>query len=334
MFARAVDNNEHVENALQNVVLFKNNCEIGEGIEIAKKYGIQKYPTYIMVNADGEVSSAWLGYDGPQKWAAVCEASKDDRRTLDQKGSAFEAEPTIELSRALAKAASAKSDFPTAVKYYRTARELDPTGASGYTREILISMSHGSRNGDFTFEEVAVEVDRMINAPDTSAGQKLGLAQMAYSVAEKLAKPDAAIPYLTIAMAATKGIEELAPGRLELSIKYALSAEKDHEKAVRLKRKSMGEDWQDSADDLNAYAWWCFKNRLDMADGKDFALRAVELATDPGRKADILDTAAAICSTMKNHQEAVDLMQRAVEFNPNRPRYQTKLEKYETLLVN
>ena len=36
--------------------------EKGEGVELAKKYNVKAYPTYLFINGDGEVVHRVLGY--------------------------------------------------------------------------------------------------------------------------------------------------------------------------------------------------------------------------------------------------------------------------------
>lgn len=44
-----------------NFVNFKQDMEIGEGVELAKKYGIKLFPTFLIVNPDGELIHKFMG---------------------------------------------------------------------------------------------------------------------------------------------------------------------------------------------------------------------------------------------------------------------------------
>ena len=329
MFARAVDSNETIQNSLKNVIFWNNNCEVGEGIEVAKKYNVRGYPTFIMVDGDGEVSSAWIGYPGPEKWAAYVLAGDQDHRTVVEKEAAYEKQPTKELACSLANSSAANYDFAQAVSYYRIARDLDPAGAQEYTSEILTNMYYGSRGGAFTLEEVATEADFVMAAEESTAEDKVDVALMVSGMAAQMGNLEAAIPYIKIALKASEGIEELADNRLQLEISHALLVEKDTGKALKLKRKSMPEGWQDNPNALNSFAWWCFENNFNLEEAKSLALRGVELADDNAQKSNILDTAAEICNAMENCREAVDLMRKAVEMNPDRDYFQTQLARFE-----
>ena len=42
-------------------------AEKGEGIELAKKYGVKHYPTFIFINSDGSLTKKTSGYRSPEK---------------------------------------------------------------------------------------------------------------------------------------------------------------------------------------------------------------------------------------------------------------------------
>jgi len=332
VFARAVDSDETVKNSLKNVIFWNNNCEVGEGIEVAKKYHVQGYPTFIMTNGDGVVTSSWIGYPGPEKWAANVLAGDKDQRTVAEKKAAFEKKATKELACSLANSASAEYDFGGSVKYFRSARELDPANAAEYTSEILTNMYYGARSGAFTLEDVSSEADLVMASKESSAENKVDVALMVRGMASQMGSLEKAIPYITAALKASEGHPELGEGRINLEIDYALLVDKDTAKALELKRKSMPDGWQEDPNALNNFAWWCFENETNLEEAKKLALHGVDIAPEDGQKSNILDTAAEICNAMDDCKEAVELMRRAVEYSPDRNYYQTQLAKFEAVL--
>ncbi|SMC39729.1 thioredoxin family protein [Pedobacter africanus] len=68
-----------------NFVNYKIDAEKGEGIEIAKKFGVKSYPTYLFVNGDGELVYRSGGYNLPKIFlneAAIAIKEKHDPKPL------------------------------------------------------------------------------------------------------------------------------------------------------------------------------------------------------------------------------------------------------------
>ena len=69
----------------------KIDMEKGEGPEIAKKYGVRAYPTYIFVNGDGEIVHRSLGSMPAEKFIAVANAASDPEKQFYTQKKKFEA---------------------------------------------------------------------------------------------------------------------------------------------------------------------------------------------------------------------------------------------------
>ena len=65
--------------------------EKGEGIEIAKKYGIYSYPTLLFIDGDGKVVYKAAGYMSPQELISIAKEAVNPENTLENKIAKFEA---------------------------------------------------------------------------------------------------------------------------------------------------------------------------------------------------------------------------------------------------
>ena len=329
MFARAVDNDDAIKNALANVIFLSMDCEKGEGPEIAKLFKVRGYPTFTMVNTKGEVTSSWIGYPGAEKWAGFVAAGNLDKRTISEKQAAYEKSPNKDLACALANNASVAADYAGALKYFRKARELDPANASDYTGEILGNLYYGSRGGAFTLDEVEAEAKAVMVGSSSSPENKIDAALLVRNLAASQDQTERAIPFIKQALAASAGIEELAEARVELEIDEALFIIKDEAKAVALKRESYGEGWLEEPGKLNNFAWWCFENNVNLAEAEEMALRGVELAQDDQMRSNILDTAAEICSARGDCDQAIARIKQAIALSPDKQYYKDQLARFE-----
>ncbi len=331
MFAREVNENSVMQDALADAVFWQVDCQKGEGIEIAKKYEIRGVPTFIAMNDKGEITDRWIGYEGAEKWSASVAAAKQDRRTIIEKKAAFQAEPTTALARSLANDAAAGSKYKAAVEYFRQAAEMDPDNAKDYQEQILASMIYGSQDGAFTIDEVIAQVEPVMASDETPVAEKLELALMMKQVADKNGEIEKAVPFIAAAMAASEGStdEREVKYRNHLAVDHALLVEKDAAKALNLRRAMLPEGWQEDAEQLNGFAWWCFENDLNLDEAQEMALKGVELAETDGQKANILDTAAEICNALGNCDEALVHIKRALELDPDREYFQDQLARFE-----
>ena len=59
-FARAAEEDQEVIDKLDQVILVQIDCEKGEGIDLAKEYGVRGYPTFVLANAKGEAYYRWM----------------------------------------------------------------------------------------------------------------------------------------------------------------------------------------------------------------------------------------------------------------------------------
>ena len=336
MFAREASSSDVIKSALAEVVFLKVDCEKGEGPAVAQKYNVRGYPTYYAVNADGEPIERWIGYDGPEAFAGAVAASRRDTRTLAQKREAFAKAPTADLAWSLANDVATGYDWAGAVKYFRQARDLDASRADECTRNIFTYMFYGAEDGGFTFEEMKAEGDRVLAAPGTTDADRVELSAMMLQLARKQQRVADGIPYLTAALAAAAGLPEDSPSARtvrSLKVDHALLVEKDTAKAIELRKAMLPENWQQEPRRLNQFAWWCWENDINLEEAEALVLRAVELAEEPGDRANYLDTAAEICLKRGNCEDAIARIKQAIELEPEREYFKEQLAKFEAALA-
>ena len=113
-----------------------------------------------------------------------------------------------------------------------------------------------------------------------------------------------------------------------LNISYALMVENDKKKAIDLKKASFSEGWEDNPSDLNAFAWWCFENKINLKEADELARKGVKLAKPGREKAMILDTVAEIINLIGFPEESVDLVEQAIKEDPENDFYKKQLDRF------
>jgi len=308
-------------------VLLKNDCEKGEGKDLAQEYEVRVYPTFALVDRQGEVTDRWAGYAGVAGFIEQVDRARDDRRTIAQKRAAFVEQPTLDLALSLAQYSEAVFASADAVDYYRKAMALDP-GLTGELRgKVFMAMYYGAQQGQFTGPQLLAEGEAVLRDPDATLDQVLMVA----SITRQIAPPEQYVPFLKRALAVTADAENQAAQdfRRELLVDAALLIDKDVQRALRLKREALPEGWRDDPVALNDFAWWCFENGVNLDEAHDLAVRGAELAEDDATRANILDTAAQVAFKAGKVEQALAHQREAVRLAPDRKGFRETLERLE-----
>jgi tetratricopeptide (TPR) repeat protein len=333
-----VKENSTLQAALENVILVPVDADEDAGTKLAKKFGVLGFPTFVMVNGQGEETDRWMGFGEVDEWVSVVDQGRKDPRPIVAKRAAYEEKPNLELARSLARHAMATGDNIAAVGYIKTALRLndDPAKEPRYHEALFEAVASASREGHFTVAEVQAEADRVVASPDVEPGTLLNVAYTMGKVARKSGEMAIYGPYLDRAIAATDGVEDegLQKFRNYLMPDHALFVEQDEEKAIALKKKSRPEGWLDDPDQLNSFAWWCFENRVNLEEAEELALRGARLSDDDAQRANILDTAAEICNARGDCTKAVQLIKEAIELDPDKEYFREQLQRFEGLAVD
>jgi tetratricopeptide (TPR) repeat protein len=292
---------------------------------------VSAYPTFILANAHGESIDRWLGYSNPAGWTESFTSAMSDPTTLPEKMARFVANPTGKDAALLARIAAASRDYQDALKLYEQARTLDPKGPD-YAFPIFEQRSelYVSGAAGVTVDQVKESAAAALASPSTTIENQVALAQGMESVAHKAGDTSLMVPYIKAAVAATEGPagENYQDARKSLLVANALYVEGNKEKALELKRASMSEGWMESAGKLNAFAWWCFENNMNLAEAEELSRKGVALAKPGKEKAQILDTVAEICNARGECADAVALIEQAIEEDPKNDYYQKQLVRF------
>jgi tetratricopeptide (TPR) repeat protein len=324
--------------ALQDVVFFKTDAEKGEGLELAKKYSVKGYPTFLLADAEGAAINVWAGYGDVPSYISTLAGALADLTTIDQRRERFASQPSAADAEVLAGFHSARDEYKESVGFLRRALALDPDGTGKYDSRIFNDIAYGYLNaligrGDPLFEksELIAAADAVVNGRDPSPDKLIQVAGLMQLVAGRSQEAALALPYLEAAVERTEGSQDpgVQSARQPLLVDYALQVEGNPQKALDLKRTQMKEGWQEDPAAINSFAWWCFENKVNLEEAETLARRGVELAPAGKDRAMILDTLAEICHARGKTDEALAMIRRAVEEAPDEGYYQQQLARFE-----
>lgn len=300
------------------------------GGALRKEYGVRAYPTFMLVDPAGEIIDVWIGFGSPAEWTGSLDLALADPATVAEKEARFAAAPDLATAEALARHADGTGRSAEAVEYLREAQRLNREDPGSYAYEIFEAMIGGLRADEFSPEQILPAARAAIDYPGREPMESILVAYYMQRVADKAGDKSLLKPFLARAIEETAGSEDpqVVDGRKYILPAYLLHVKQDAAGAVAARKEQLGEGWEEDPGALNSFAWWCFQNGINLDEAMRLALRGAELEQEPHSRANILDTAAAISHASGDAGRAVELMEEAVELNPESEQFKEKLREY------
>lgn len=119
-----------------HVVPIKIDAEKGEGIDIAKKYGVAAYPTIVFIHSNGEEIDRILGYVQAEPFLKTVTDYVNGVNTIGTMLTDVKSKPDDpELRYALASKFMERNNSAAAIEHFKKLLELDPTNSLGHNEE-------------------------------------------------------------------------------------------------------------------------------------------------------------------------------------------------------
>lgn len=316
-FARAAKEDPALSAALKNVVLAKIDTSEDEGSRLADEFAAKGIPHFFLMGSDGKIFDRWLGYADVPSWLAIFETALSDPTTIAEKTARFDTEPSAPLASSLGRIRESERNPVEAVRYYREAIRLDPALATEHAADVFTNQARGLGDGHFAVADVKASADAVFALESPKTEDLVLVADRMTRIAKDEGDPSLAAPYVARAVAAAEGSEGwVASVRGDLSIWQALHLDGDKDRALALKREGMDEGWREDPGELNAFAWWCFENGVNLEEAEALAKKGAELETDAKKRAAILDTVAEIRNALGDPADAAIWIGKAQTADP------------------
>ena len=317
-----------VKGALNEVILFQVDAEKGDGVELAKKYQVKGYPTFVLVNSSEEPIDRWLGY-AKDFFLETMESALSDLSTIDEKTKRFTDTPNVNDADVLGRYNYALGEYISSVKYYRQAQQLNKDESKDYSNKIFQSALRGAYRDQFTYDEVAEAASAVFNSD-----KKESIVSTALSIANfarRNEKTEDMEKYLKLGLEASSDNDDpdIQQNHYLMQADYNLYVTGDKEAAVDFKKKTLKEGWNEDARGLNGFAWWCYENTVNLDEAETLARKSAELS-EPGKsKAMILDTVAHILKAKGDFEEAIKVMEMAMAEDPDNEQWVETRDKFK-----
>lgn len=284
-----------VAKAMEAFINVRVDAEKGEGVELAKRFGANGFPTLVIVGTDDQEIDRIVGYLPPEQFTKEIERILSGKDTLPTLRKAVDASPD-DLAAAFALvqklAASNAADALTRLEALgERAKGKDRAVEAG----VLVALarhdlSAGDRKGALErADRVSLEFGDTEAAKDATR-MSLGLR------AGRDADPEDALAFAAKMRAAAKD------GKLDAATEQTVA--NLHLRAAERAMARAAEAAGDDAQKLNAVAWTCFERHIATEAATGWARKAVEKSE---RDPQILDTLANLLASSKKYDEALSI---------------------------
>jgi thiol-disulfide isomerase/thioredoxin len=334
-FDRDAQQNPEIQEVLGKVVVYKIDGESPHGLPFAQQYRVTKFPTYILMNGDGNVIHSWMGYKR-DSFLESLSAALVDPIPIKERRERFESAPTADDALLLATYYGARGETQKSFAYYEQASGLNEDPDVDYSTRVFVIAFEGYRDGKVTGEQVVRSAKRVLEWEGHTPIDAMYLTRYLSAVAQKEGDQELMVPFLEAAIRETEGSSDpqIMKMRQGLMLDYTLLVEKDVDAAVTMYKDRLPAGWEQNPSALNAFAWWCFENRINLEEAEARARKGIELADKDESRAMLLDTLAEIRNARGSCQDAVLYIEQAIEADPKRQHYRKQLERFQKELAD
>jgi thiol-disulfide isomerase/thioredoxin len=308
MLDRDVFPKPEVVEALAAFVCARYDAEKDEGVEVARRYGVDAYPTLLVLDADGAEVDRILGFRPVKGFLAEVERIRRGEGTLPALRRALETDP---------------DDFAAAIALARREAASDEAAARRRLEGVL-ARAHGKDGEAEAAALLALAgLGRRGRDPMEVAGhlatllREHGTSRAAGKVAGVLGRVLFALPART----ATALLEQARTAAREpedvREVEQLAYVWHQQQAADALKKWAAAAASDGQA--LNEVAWTAYLQKIAPEDAVRWARRAVELSErDPA----VLDTLACLLFAAGQVDEAIELEEEALRKVSDRPEHQ------------
>jgi hypothetical protein len=315
-------------------ILLSVDAEKGEGIGLARRYGVYAYPTFVLVDAEGNLLDGWLGFEAPTPFLTALREAAAAPQTLYERRRQYRQAPSANAAVKIAELEEVGGHFGESLAWYRRAQELgSETNLAPAMFEVV---ARGHRDGLFGEAALLEPARQVIADPRSSGRQVMETVGLLGQATQGKADRSAYLEVLERGALRLEGATSAEDQRFHAALMadHTLLNEGRHDEAFAWKQKSMEPGWQTRVADLNAIAWWCFESGVALEQGEDYARHGVELATEPAEKANVLDTLAELCNARGGAAEALSLSREALGLSPDSDYLKQQVGRFEQLVAS
>lgn len=249
--------------------------------------------------------------------------------TVDERKARLKSKPSLNDAIFLAQYGSDTGDYLDAVAFYRRAEEIS-NKTRDYSYDIFKATANAIWKDMAVFKQIFPAADAVLNAKRKNDGDIIGLARIMGRLARKKEQTNSIGFYLKAGVEAAQrsrnpnDAENLAVLRAD----YALYVDHDTSGALEIRKTSLGQGWKKKPEKFYNFAKWCAERKINLGEAEFYARESVRLAADNEFKAKVLFTLAEICHAQGKLDEAISLVDQAIDLDPKQDSFFETLVQY------
>ncbi|MDF1562973.1 MAG: thioredoxin family protein [Deltaproteobacteria bacterium] len=303
--------------------------ELGEGLEVAKRYHVVGFPTVLFLDPSGKEIDRIFGYVEPAAFAATMEAYREGRDTLDSAAEeALKAPADLEAALEVGTRYAVRGDAGNAYRHFARILEARQRLLEQGAREKKVATALQLLTGDPLARPIGAQLAGDLVSKEER--EKIdGLAAQAYLVLGKylfLRGRRDNRRALKILQALEREFPESSQAR-EAPYHIAVALQRSRKSAeAKKKLQSYLTAEKHSAEAANTVAWFCYRERAHLDWGKEVARKALEAEPQNGA---LWDTLAELEGALGNWKAALEAAKQAAAADPSEPYYGQQVTRFE-----
>jgi tetratricopeptide (TPR) repeat protein len=333
--ARDLASNDSILTLLKSVVYLSLDVNSTEGERLSKLYYVDiTFPVFILTDSTGSIINHWTGYSMPEPFIQSLNDALFNQITIAKRYENMKNAPSLDNVLFLAKYNTEIGDNIKAGEMYQEAQALQK--GSTYIYDIFQSTADAVWKGKAPFEQLLSAADDVLIAKpgDVTAVSSVGI--IVARVARRVGRTSDIDKYLQAGVAISTGglNNRINDWHLTLLADQTLYAKHDTDKAISLKKESLGPDWETKPIKFYNFAKWCLERKINLDEAELYANKAVEGSTEGKFRASILVTLANVYEARGKMAKAILTMQLAVDQDPHNTWYQSELKRLQDISNN
>ena len=203
-FNRDLKRSKTLQAEMEGVVLFKIDAEKEAGLDLAEEYSVEGYPTYVVVNPEGETLGRWMGYANESHFIAQLKDVLKRGTPISDQLAAYKHNKTFDKALAMASYFRSKGDVAKAIAYYRDAAELNEEKDFLFDM-FYLQVRHAKRHpGSITYDQLREAAQNALASSKSLELEKARTYLYMSSLARKHKRPEDLKSFLADGLALTR----------------------------------------------------------------------------------------------------------------------------------